>query len=63
MMKKINKDVLMNAAVAGVLMSGAVILKAVLGDTISVNMDMNDVSNQALRGELIDSVSATNRLI
>ena len=63
MMKKINKDILINAAVAGVLMSGAVILKAVLGDTISVNMDMNDVSNQALRGELVDAVSATNRLI
>lgn len=60
MVNKINKEVLINAAIAGLLMSGAVILKAALGDTITVNMDMNDVSNQALEGSLVDIVCTDN---
>lgn len=61
-MNKINKEVLMNAVVAGVLMSGAVILKAALGNTITVNMDMNDISNRALQGELIEAMTAEQSL-
>ena len=61
-MNKINKEVLMNAVVAGVLMSGAVILKAALGNTITVNMDMNDISNKALQGELIEVMTAEQSL-
>ena len=61
-MNKINKEVLMNAVVAGVLMSGAVILKAALGNTITVNMDMNDISNKALQGELIEAMTAEQYL-
>lgn len=61
-MNKINKEVLMNAVVAGVLMSGAVILKAALGNTITVNMDMNDISNKALQGELIEAMTAEQSL-
>ena len=60
MVNKINKEVLINAAIAGLLMSGAVILKAALGDVITVNMDMNDVSNQALEGSLVDVVCTDN---
>lgn len=60
MVNKINKEVLINAAIAGLLMSGAVILKAALGDVITVNMDMNDVSNQALEGSLVDIVCTDN---
>ena len=60
MVNKINKEVLINAAIAGLLMSGAVILKAALGDTITVNMDMNDISSQALEGNLVDIVCTDN---
>lgn len=62
-MNKINKEVLLNALAAGVLMSGAVILKAALGDMISVNMDMNDVSKQAIGGNLVESVCIGNDTI
>lgn len=56
-MNKINKDVLINAAVAGLLMSGAVIMKSVLGNAITVNMDMNDISDRALKGDLVELVA------
>lgn len=55
-MNKLNKDVLINAAVAGLLMSGAVIMKHVLGNSVTVNMDMNDISNRALKGDLVDII-------
>lgn len=57
MKNKINKEVLINAAVAGLLMSGAVIMKSMLGNAISINMDMNDISKRATEGELVDMIA------
>lgn len=57
MKNKINKEVLINAAVAGLLMSGAVIMKSMLGSAITVNMDMNDISKRAIEGDLVDIIA------
>lgn len=59
MIKRIDKEVLINAVVAGVMMSGAVLLKAALGDMINVNIDMNELADRATKEDLVCSVSTT----
>lgn len=59
MIKRIDKEVLINAVVAGVMMSGAVLLKAALGDMINVNIDMNELADRATTEDLVCSVSTT----
>lgn len=56
-MIKIEKKVLANAMMAGLLASGAVILKSVLKDNVSINIDMNDMVTKASNGVLICEAS------
>ena len=52
-MINIEKKVFLNAAMAGLLASGAVILKSVLKDSVNINIDMNDMVAKASNGVLI----------
>lgn len=52
-MINIEKKVILNAAMAGLIASGAVILKSVLKDSVNINIDMNDMVSKASNGTLI----------